>query len=76
MGNRKTLEILVQMSFEAVNIVFILKPSGNMFWKFLNDMSTSYHQAFVARWDRKNAEACQTDVILQMFNISNELENQ
>ena len=47
-----------------------------MFWKFLNDMSTSYHQAFVARWDRKNADACQTDVILQMFNISNELENQ
>ena len=49
-----------------------------MFWKFLNDMSTSnsYHQAFVARWDRKNAEACQTDVILQVFNISNELENQ
>ena len=45
-----------------------------MFWKFLNDMSTSYHQAFIARWDRKNAEACQTDVILQMFNISNELE--
>ena len=49
-----------------------------MFWKFLNDMSTSnsYHQAFVARWDRKNAEACQTDVILQVFNISNKLENQ